>query len=304
MVGDESKELPLEHKYIQLVKLSDENPLIDTPRLRTRRIVTVDGEHYRLDPDGFDENTKLVTVCATCEKALFYASSTKRLPRQSLAFYDPGIIPARLPKLSLIEILAISKNLVYTAIFHMRAIGGVQQIGLKGHSYVLPIDTVESAATLVSSLPREDLTKHIMVGFMGTRSVYKLVKEMAKRLRPLSINPKHVFMWLHFLKQVENPYYVNISIPDTEEKRGIAARKLLGDVAEVYDAGDVCGSETVLQLAKAQRSELEDSKSGVDDEQVCDDVRMDTVLISKVHTVRNPIELAFESLHTALQSQS
>ena len=71
MVGDESKELPLEHKYIQLVKLHDENPLSDTPRLRTRRIVTVDGEHYHLDPDGFDENTKLVTVCASCEKALF-----------------------------------------------------------------------------------------------------------------------------------------------------------------------------------------------------------------------------------------
>ena len=31
---------------------------------------------------------------------------------------------------------------------------------------------------------------------------------------------------------------------------------------------------------------------------------MDTVLISQVHTVRNPIELAFESLHTALQSQN
>ena len=81
---------------------------------------------------------------------------------------------------------------------------------------------MESAATLVSSLPREDLTKHIMVGFMGTRSVYKVVKEMAKRLRPLSLNPKHVFMWLHFLKQVENPYYVNINIPGTEKKKGIA----------------------------------------------------------------------------------
>ena len=131
-----------------------------------------------------------------------------------------------------------------------------------------------------------------------------MVKEMAKRLRPLSINPKHVFMWLHFLKEVENPYHVNIDIPDTEEKKGIAAKRLLGDVAEVYDAGDVCGSATVLQLAKAQRSELEDFKSGVDDEHVGGDVRMDTVLISQVHTVRNPIELAFESLHTTLQSQT
>ena len=179
MVGDEFKELPLEHKYIQLVKLDSDNPPTDTTRSRCRKLVTVDGEHYRLDPDGFDENTKMVTVCITCDKALFYACSTKRLPRQSIAFYDPGVVPARLPKLSLLEILAISKNLVYTAIFHMRAIGGVQQIGLKGHSYDHPIDTVESAATLVGSLPREDLCKHIMVGFVGTRSVYKLLKDMA-----------------------------------------------------------------------------------------------------------------------------
>ena len=111
-------------------------------------------------------------------------------------------------------------------------------------------------------------------------------------------------MWLHFLKEVENPYYVNINIPDTDEKREIAARKLLGDVAEVYDAGDVCDSATVLRLANAQRSELEDIKSGVDEEHVGDDVRMDTVLISQVHTVRNPMELAFDSLHKALQNPS
>ena len=56
------------------------------------------------------------------------------------------------------------------------------QIGLKGHSYVLPIDTVESAATLVTSLPREDLSRHVMVAFMGTREVYKVIKEMARRM--------------------------------------------------------------------------------------------------------------------------
>ena len=156
MVDEESKELPLEHKYIQLLKCDDDDLPTNRYRLACLKVVTVDGEHYRLDPDGYDTNTKLVNVCASCIKALVYTSSRKKVPRQSLAFYDPGIIPARLPKLSLIEILAISKNLVYTAIFHMRAIGGIQQIGLKGHSYVLPIDTVESAATLVSSLPRAD----------------------------------------------------------------------------------------------------------------------------------------------------
>ena len=68
-------------------------------------------------------------------------------------------------------------------------------------------------------------------------------------------------------------------IPDTEEKRGIFARKLLGDVAEVYDAGYVCDSATVLLLANAQWSELEDLKSSVDDEHVGCEIPMDTVLI-------------------------
>ena len=76
----------------------------------------------------------------------------------------------------------------------MRAIGGIEQIGLKGHSYVLPIDSVESLTTIVTSLPRKDLRKHVMVGFMGTPSLYKLVREIAARLGPLSMNPKNIFM--------------------------------------------------------------------------------------------------------------
>ena len=61
----------------------------------------------------------------------------------------------------------------------MRAIGGVDQVGLKGHSYVLPIDSVESITTLVMSLPRKDLRKHVMVGFMGTPKPYKVVENVA-----------------------------------------------------------------------------------------------------------------------------
>ena len=76
----------------------------------------------------------------------------------------------------------------------MRAIGGVDQVGLKGHSYVLPIDSVESITTLVSSLPRKDLRKHVMVGFMGTPKLYKVVRNIAARVGPLSMSPINVFM--------------------------------------------------------------------------------------------------------------
>ena len=76
----------------------------------------------------------------------------------------------------------------------MSAFGGIEQVGLKGHSYVLPIDSVESVTTLVTSLPRKDLRKHVMVGFMGTPALYQLVREVAARLGPLSINPKNIFL--------------------------------------------------------------------------------------------------------------
>ena len=189
MVGEDFKLLPITHTYIALLRFDEKDLPANKKRLACLKLVTVDGEHYRIDPAGFDRNGNMVTVCATCVKALAYSRTTKRLPRHSLAFYDPGTIPGRLPKLSLIELLAVSKNLVYTSVFHMRPIGGVSQIGLKGHSYVLPIDTVESAATLVSSLPREDLSRHVMVGFMGTQAVYKMVKKIARRLGRLSMNP-------------------------------------------------------------------------------------------------------------------
>ena len=90
-------------------------------------------------------------VCAYCATIVLPKS---KLPRRSLAIYDPGTISTRLPKLSLIELLAISKNLVYTSIVNMRPIGSVSQIRLKGHCYLLPIDT-EGAATLVRILPRK-----------------------------------------------------------------------------------------------------------------------------------------------------
>ena len=76
----------------------------------------------------------------------------------------------------------------------MRSIGGIEQVGLKGHSYVFPIDSVESLSTLVTSLPRNDLRKHIMVGFMSTPILFSLVRKVAAKVGPLSMNPVNIFM--------------------------------------------------------------------------------------------------------------
>ena len=76
----------------------------------------------------------------------------------------------------------------------MRANGGIELVGLKGHCYVLPIDSVEIVTTIVTTLPNRDLRKQVMDSFMGTPEMYKLILNVATRLRPLSMNPKNVFM--------------------------------------------------------------------------------------------------------------
>ena len=88
----------------------------------------------------------MVIVCAECLKILFYPNSTGRLPCQSLACHDPGTIPARLPNISLIELLVISKNFLSTSVLYRRPISGMVQVRLKGYSYVLQINAVESEA--------------------------------------------------------------------------------------------------------------------------------------------------------------
>ena len=77
-------------------------------------------EHYRIDPASFDANTKTVTLCAYCEKKLFYTRCTSKLPPKSLALHDPGTVPDSLTMLSDIEhfeLLAIFNELVYTSVF-------------------------------------------------------------------------------------------------------------------------------------------------------------------------------------------
>ena len=194
MTDSEVQQYSIDHKFIQSLKCNATQIPSNRSRLACFRHVVVDNERYNLDVDGFDESLKQVTVCEDCVTSLTYSCPRGKIPRQSIAFWDFGIIPARLPKLSLIETLAISGNLVFTSIFHMRAIGGIEQVGLKGHSYVLPIDSVESVTTLVTSLPRKDLRKHVMVGFMGTPALYQLVRKVAARLGPLSIVPRNIFL--------------------------------------------------------------------------------------------------------------
>ena len=99
---------------------------------------------------------------------------------------------------------------------------------------------------------------------------------------------------------MENPYYITVNIPEDEEEKGIAASDLMKTAADILDGADVCNSGTVLGLDMAQRAELEDMNVSLDEAVPQNGVRLNTVLLSQVHTVKNPIELALKSLQEKL----
>ena len=99
---------------------------------------------------------------------------------------------------------------------------------------------------------------------------------------------------------MENPYYITVNVPKDDSEKGIAASNLLKTAADILDAADVCSSGTVLGLDLAQRAELEDMNVSLDDNPQRNDVRLNTVLLSQAHTVKDPIELALKSLQDKL----
>ena len=99
---------------------------------------------------------------------------------------------------------------------------------------------------------------------------------------------------------MENPYYITVNIPEDDSEKGIAASDLLKTAADILDAADVCSSGTVLNLDMAQRAELEDMNVSLDEAPQKNEVRLNTVLLSQVHTVKDPIELALKSLQEKL----
>ena len=99
---------------------------------------------------------------------------------------------------------------------------------------------------------------------------------------------------------MDNPYYLSIDIPESEEEKGVAASDLIQAAADILDAADVCSSGTVLGLDLAQRSELEDMNVKGDALPQENEVHLNTVLLSQVHTVKDPIELALKALQEKL----
>ena len=79
----------------------------------------------------------------------------------TLAIYDYGCVPASLPELSLAEEIATSANIVVEVILNLKLLAGVSVTAVRGHAISLLLTGVQSLATVVYELPRQDLCEHI-----------------------------------------------------------------------------------------------------------------------------------------------
>ena len=92
-------------------------------------LVTVDTKTYHLDSTAVDTEKKTVIICRSCYISLAHSLNTGKPPLQTFAFYDYGVIPARLPKLSLAEQIATSRNIVLQVIKISQKSGKVKKDG-------------------------------------------------------------------------------------------------------------------------------------------------------------------------------
>ncbi|MEL7341964.1 MAG: DUF6570 domain-containing protein, partial [Bacteroidota bacterium] len=159
--------------------------------------------------------------CDDCRKALSrnYSSSRREeddnvrvaAPYRTLAATDWGCIPSTLPKLSLLERIAISMVVPMARIIKLTSGSGhVERLALRGHVICLPHSSSTSLSRM-SALPRSNIPDHVSLVWIGTREVWQNATLRSSYLYErcsslLRLDARVCLVWLRFLTEA-NPYY-------------------------------------------------------------------------------------------------
>ena len=257
---------------------------------------------YHLHEDAVNKDINTVNVCDSCFTCLDYTvKMSHKPPKQTFKAYDVGRIPDDLPHLTLIEILSISRALCYSIVFHLRAMSsGIAQKALRGHSICLPLSTDEGMKTDITSLPRDDLDKHIAVAFMGTKSVFKIARAVAKTHSPLRVRIKNVIRWLRFLEDVDNPYYRDVKIPTTNEEIKAAEIKLDNQIETILNQASVSDSGMVSRIAEEVRGQQQFRDAGGEEVEQPEGVITESIMLTNVSVPESVEQDAIEALAEAV----
>ena len=295
MAGGEFYQLPLTHARVAFLLYDKEN-LKRTPQIRqdSMHLLKRNGNVYHLDVNAFNEDDETITICASCYTSLAHATRTGKPAMGTFAFYDYGIVPATLPKLSLAEEIATSVNIVIQVIVNLKPLLGVSQTAAKGHAIAVPLTGVQSLATVVYELPRQDLSEHICLVVVAKKGMWKAMRRLLRRKGPLTCNPRHILTTLLYRKAVENKNYEHVSIPTPQDMERIACNLNI-QLQTLIDRATFTDSMIADQLLQRQRTEVEDEREGFND-YASDDVFIKGVLLTESPNVTNPAAHVLESL--------
>ena len=295
MAGGEFYELPLTHTRVTIL-ICDKEKLERLPEIRreSMHLLKRNGKVYHLDIKAFNEEDETFIVCTSCYNSLAYANRTGKPPVGTFAFYDYGIVPANLPKLSFAEEIATSVNIVIQVIVNLKPLAGVSQTAAKGHAIAVPLTGVQSLATVVYDLPRQDLSEHISLVVVAKKDMWKAMRRLLRRKGPLTCNPRHILYTLLYRKAVKNKNYEHVRIPKPQDMERIAC-DLNKQLENLIHEATFSDSMIADELLQRQRIEVEDEQEGFNNS-VADDVFIKGVLLTEAPNVANPMAHVLESL--------
>ena len=205
-----------------------------------------------------DNKIDKLRICKTCWKALDHIKKSSKPPINTFARYDLGNIEYNnLPKLSYAEKLAISRAVLFVPIYHFRATQGVANQGIKGHVFGAKTSRHDLLDSLVEELPRTDLDKRIQLVIYGKNECNFIAKNVIRQ-SVLQLRFHNILIWLTWLKNIGNEYYINIKIPCVMEAN-IIQNKFNNMIDNIINNTCTSDSKIVNEMARKTRLETQDN---------------------------------------------
>ena len=302
MINEDATMLPITHELLQYCKAKQtELPPENSLRYAALHLVKHGKNIFRLTEEGI-ENDKVI-ICQTCHTNLKYAKRTKKPPINTFAHYDIGKIPSHLKKLTFGEKLAISKTIAFIPQIQFKPVFGKSNKGIKGHAFCIRTSQNQIISSIVNKLPRHDLAEVIQVLLHGKKNTWSIAKKLIQQ-GPLNIRIDVIIPWLIWLKEIKNPEFINVTIPDAKDTKEIQQIQMMlqNSVKQLLENAVTTDSGHVDRMSQHIRSNTLDELDGLN--QNLDTSIIRNILISTEPQSKEPMHDILQNIKNKLNQEA
>ena len=299
MTDQELLLLPITHDLLKCCKarnadLPDEKSL----RYKAMHLMKHGKDTFRLTDKGF-ENGKVV-ICNSCQSNLKYAKRVNKPPVNTFAYYDIGKIPPALKKLTFAEKLAISKTVAFIPQIQFKPVFGKSNTGIKGHAFGIKATQNQIISSIVYKLPRQDLNEVVQLFLHGKKETWKIAKKLALQ-GPLNIRFDVIIPWLIWLKQIGNPEFTDVAIPDPNDQKELQELQIKLDqsVKQLLENAITSESGHIERMCRHVRSDTLDEQEGLN--QTLNTALFRNTLISDENNTSEPMHEILSHIKQKIQ---